>query len=158
MAKRGPKRIPTITLRNRGSWRASGRQSEPRLPVEAPEPPETLAGEARAEWDRIVPRLIDAGVITAVDRAILVAYCETWAEYNAVWKSCLDDKGDYEPVIKTDKGNRVQNPATGLRNKLRHQLKDLAGCLGITPADRSSVKAAPKAEPEDAKKRLWRGA
>jgi len=158
MAKPGPKRIPTITLRNRGSWRASGRQTEPRLPVEAPDCPETMTGEAKAEWDRIVPRLMTAGVLTYVDRAILIAFCEAWSDYCDARALCRDSAGKPLVIIKTTNGNLILNPAVGARNKARHQLQSLAAVLGLSPADRSNVKSAPKPEPEDAKKRFFKGA
>jgi P27 family predicted phage terminase small subunit len=100
---------------------------------------------------------VAAGVLTEADRAVLVLYCEAWSEYLTTKEFCLKE-GKYLPVVLTAAGNPIQNPAIGLRNTLRLQVKQFSACLGITPADRSSVKAAPKAEPEDAKKRFFKGA
>lgn len=157
MGKRGPKKIPTLVLRNRGSWLAGTRQNEPKLPVEAPEPPEWLAGEAKAEWERITPILIAAGVISQADRAILTCYCQAWAGYLEACKFCVDKGGKPLVLIKTSNGNLIQNPAIGVRNTMWQQVKAAAACLGITPADRSNVRAAPKAETADPKKRFFKG-
>ncbi len=156
MGKRGPKSTPTITLRNRGSWRGSARKDEPVLPVSAPEPPDFQSPEARAEWDRVCPLLMGAGVLTEADRAVLVLYCEAWAEYVEVEQSCRKD-GRLLPILTTPNGCPIQNPAYGLRNTLRNQVKQLAGCLGLTPADRANIKTAPKKEAEDTKKRFFKG-
>src|SRR3990167_9530086 len=55
------------------------------LPADEPEPrmlsiecPEMLQGEARVEWERLAPELSALGLLTTVDRAGLVAYCQAW--------------------------------------------------------------------------------
>jgi P27 family predicted phage terminase small subunit len=43
--------------------------------------PRALTGEARKEWQRVVPVLSEMGLLTTVDRATLIRYCEAWAEW-----------------------------------------------------------------------------
>jgi hypothetical protein len=45
----------------------------------APEPPDDLTPEARAEWARIIPGLGRLGVLASVDRGGLVEWCEAWS-------------------------------------------------------------------------------
>lgn len=47
----------------------------------APEPPEWLDSEAEAEWRRVVPELDAQGLLSAVDRAILVSYVTAWSVF-----------------------------------------------------------------------------
>src|SRR5438309_572314 len=53
----------------------SGRLTEGR-----PKPPADLAGEARAEWDRLTAELEAAGLLCRVDRSALVELCRSWAD------------------------------------------------------------------------------
>jgi len=67
----------------RGTTPHAARGGEKTSPVKlrpgAPEPPPWLDDEARAEWNRIVPALDEQGVLSAVDRAILVSYTVSWS-------------------------------------------------------------------------------
>lgn len=51
--------------------------------VESPEFPSWLWTDAKKEWDRITPELARYGLVSNLDRAALVLYCQAWAEY--VW-------------------------------------------------------------------------
>lgn len=154
MGTRGPKPTPTITLRNRGSWRASARKNEPRLPVEAPEAPNWLKGEAKREWNRLVPILMEAGVLTLADRGALAMTCQSWADYLRA-KDVVDKEGI---TVETATGGTKVHPAVTIQRAAWAQYIKGCALFGIDPADRSSVKAAPKAEAEDAKKRFFQGA
>ena len=77
MAPRGRKPKPTAHKRRDGS-RQPIRPDEPEVPPGEPRCPAVLDGEARAEWERIVPELLDAGVLTQIDRAALTGYCSAW--------------------------------------------------------------------------------
>lgn len=49
------------------------------LPPKAPAPPKGLPAAASAEWRRVVPELERAGVLSTIDRGVLVAYCLAWS-------------------------------------------------------------------------------
>jgi len=40
-----------------------------------------LSPEAAAEWDRVVSGLQRLDILKEEDRAVLAAYCETWARF-----------------------------------------------------------------------------
>jgi len=80
MGARGPAPTPKSILEARGSWRA-GVAGNATLPIQAPGCPEFLSKEAKAEWRRQVPLLIQMGVIAKIDRALLAMYCEAWGEF-----------------------------------------------------------------------------
>lgn len=153
MGKRGPKPTPTITLRNRGSWRGSARTNEPCLPVEAPEAPEWLEGDAKGEWDRLVPILMDAGVLTQADRGALALTCQSWADF-------LEAKRTVEVdglTVETAVGGLRAHPAVAIKNAAWAQYIKGCSLFGIDPADRANIKAAPKKEAEDQKRRFFKG-
>ena len=47
----------------------------PQAPAKIPECPCFLDDEARAEWLRMAPVLLEMGLLTPADRAALAAYC-----------------------------------------------------------------------------------
>lgn len=51
--------------------------------VDIPDAPTWLWTEAKREWKRITPELERYGLVSHLDRAALVMYCQAWAEY--VW-------------------------------------------------------------------------
>ncbi len=59
--------------------------------IEIPDSPAWLWAEAKKEWKRITPELEKYGLVSQIDRAALVLYCQAWAEY--VWaKNMLSRK------------------------------------------------------------------
>lgn len=52
------------------------------IPVEAPTCPSQLGAAARAEWKRIIPHLVTAGLVTHLDRAVLTGYCQAYGEWS----------------------------------------------------------------------------
>lgn len=104
------------------------------LPVGEPQPvrgpllrPEHVRGRAAAEWERVVPELSRLGVATAVDAAVLEAYCL-----------------QYALVMNAFESAKPPTPAA------IGQLRALMGELGLTPAARAriAVKAADGDETE----------
>ena len=145
MGSKGPKRTPTAQLLNRGSWRGKERsKTEPTPEPEELPCPDFLKNEAKAEWERLAPTLANQGVLTAWDRAALVAYCHQWALYmeiNGAIKALL---------IKTIAGDARQNPLIRMRKETLEQLIRLAQEFGLTPATRSRVERIEKGEEPDA--------
>lgn len=145
----GRKSTPIETLRRRGTLRPCRHGDRGvSLPAGAPEPPASLSAAARVEWDRLCPILTAAGVLTVTDRDILAAYCEVLVELAAINAFCVT-KEMYRPIVKTVGGNVIQNPAIGLRNTLRTQLRSFAACLGLSPADRASIKVSGEPVPDE---------
>jgi phage terminase small subunit len=129
MGRRGPRPQPSalrVLRGNPGHRRLN--PEEPRLsPPSSLDPPEALRGAGLAEWKGLAAELVEQGVLTVADMATFRTYCETLTDVRALEarKDRLDDIG---PLVK-----------------LRHQLRQLAAELGLTPSSRSSVKRAAKA-------------
>jgi P27 family predicted phage terminase small subunit len=140
MGRRGPKPKPKHILKIRGSWRAKKGGPEPELPPElAAQPiacPAHLAGEAKAEWERVAPLLAAVKLLTPLDRAAFAGYCQAWARWVEAEK-IIARSGD---VLKGDKG-LYQNPYLAVANRaLEHIAKFLAE-FGLSPASRARVSA-----------------
>lgn len=137
MGRRGPPPTPTEVLRLRGSWRAKEREGEVVFPPGRPSCPAFLSKEAKAEWKRQARALEAAGILASVDRAVLAAYCEAWAEFVDMRKR-LDETG---PLVKAASGNIVTNPLVTQKNRAVARLVALAGHFGFSPSARARIKA-----------------
>ena len=126
MGERGP--LPVPYARRRNKRRGVGR----RVDVLAPEMPAGLSGEAQAEWQRIVPELEAMGLLTTVDRGVLMRYCQAWAD----WLTANEKLAASGMLIRGRRDALVRNPLWLLRNDAEAVLSDLGKQLGLTPAAR----------------------
>jgi P27 family predicted phage terminase small subunit len=118
-----------------------------RPPVEIPDCPKHLDGEARAEWDRITPFLQQLGLVAQIDRAALTGYCDAWGEY--VW-ACRrikvlnrkDKTGEAGRVWDTPSGYKQISVLQQIRNRSLEQMKTYLAMFGMSPSDRSRVTQA----------------
>lgn len=140
MGKRGTKPTPTETLKIRGSWRVKKRENEPAPVSGRPDCPDWLLGEARAEWDRQVEDLDARRLIAKTYRAALAMFCEAWGEYVDAVK-WIQERGAAGLVSITDKGNEVQHPMVGVKNKAFERANKLGQQFGFSPSSQVGLKA-----------------
>lgn len=159
MSKPGPKPLPTNVhlLRGNASKKPLGSLLDDvvRPPVEAPECPAHIEGEARVEWERIVPHLLALGLLSQIDRAALTGYCDAWGEYVEATR-CIHTlrahlgtafrempesvQGWFAGhVAKTPSGYEQISIPIQHRNKSLEQLRAFLALFGLSPADRSRV-------------------
>lgn len=138
-ANSGRSRTPTAKLRLAGSRRVSGRDGEPEPDVGTPDAPPYLSVAGRAHWDRLVPIMEQTpGLLTVQDGDALASLCESIVLYE---KACelIEREG---LTMVTDKGNHVQHPAVGIRNKAWDQVYRGLANFGLSPSDRARVSIA----------------
>lgn len=104
---------------------------EPKPEAGIPDCPAWLEGEALAEWKIITAQLEKMGLLFKVDKALLVAYCEAWAEF-------------VEAVAEIKKSGRVvnncfQSPWVGVKNKAVERMNRIAGQFGLSPSARTRI-------------------
>lgn len=140
-------------------------KDEPRPTPKVPRAPGWLSKEARAEWRRVVPELGRLGLLTVVDRAALVAYCEAWALH----KIAVEDVQTNGLTITIERprfhrGEQVgvetlyiHNPATRVMKEAAATLRALATEFGLTPFSRSRL-TMPELPDEEAEAILVGGA
>lgn len=145
----------------------------PNPPKIKPEPPNELAGDALAEWDRMLGRLEVCNTLTIVDDAAVYQYCLLFAETEeiaseraearATLKVLLENRADLKELEVSDRVAFLANVVNleKLISKCTDQLR--AGRMairqylvefGMTPAARSRVKLPKGAE---APKNKWDG-
>src|SRR5262249_32119927 len=109
---------------------AAGSPEVPRMVQENP--------VAYAEWVRIVPLLLDAGLITRLDGPALALYTLTYARHEAA-QAEMRQKG---LIITAHTGAVKPNPAVGIASVAADQIRMFLCEFELTPASRSSIKPA----------------
>lgn len=98
-----------------------------------PRPPAWLGKDAKAEWRKVVPLLVERRILTDGDLGTVANYC------NAIAIACraqreLDASG---LVFVTPSGQMKRNPAAGIVAEFSGLALRLAAELGLTPVSRS---------------------
>lgn len=136
MGRRGPPPTPSrlrIVQGNPGK-RPINRE-EPELPAGEDDdwqPPVHMRNAARREWERQVPALRAAGVLTLADRTMFSEYCIAYGDLRVY--EALAARVGQEAAIRLGYAGQVL--------KLRQQVRQLAADAGLNPSARSGVKAA----------------
>lgn len=125
--------------------------------VELPSFPSWIWPEAKKEWKRIGAELETYGLVSKLDRAALVLYCQAWAKM--VWaeqmlsramKDAEDKRIEAEAkgeeysggdgiMIRTASGNFTYSHHWVVGNKAAQQVKDFIALFGLSPSHRTSV-------------------
>jgi len=135
---RGRKPKPTELKKLEGNpGKRALNKKEPQPKSVIPRYPAHLPKIAKAEWARISKELNALGLISRIDRAALVAYCQAWADYIEANQK-IDEEG---AVIVSDKGGVYQNPWVGIKNSALTRLVKISAEFGMTPSSRSRVQA-----------------
>src|SRR5690606_32232180 len=124
-------------------------------PVEIPDAPSIIKGEARKIWDRVSAELVRLGVIAKVDESAMVRYCLAYARFleveRAIERENREGKKKGKPfrglVTKTPSGYEQQSVLFQIRSKMHDELKSLEAVFGMTPSARSGgVDVNPQAD------------
>lgn len=148
---RGRKPKPTEKKKLEGNpGKRKLNEKEPKPDVVIPEPPDHFEGEALAEWNRITVELQTLRLVSNIDRASLVAYCQAWADYV---KACdqIEDEGE---VLIGEKGGAYQNPWVSLKNSAMDRMVRVSAEFGMTPSSRTRLKVETPTEEDEMKKML----
>ena len=102
-----------------------------------------LTGEARREWERLGPLLAEQGLLTEWDRSLFSMYCQEWKIYVTVCRKLrtLDDC-----TVLSTKGNVIQHPLVGLKNRTYQNLLRIAAEFGLSPSSRTRLHVQPAEE------------
>jgi len=94
----GPKKTPTLVLRNRGSWRAKVRKDVKVSGV--PEKPKGLDRIASSYWDKTVVDLEEMGILSSIDWSKLEILARMWSYIKAKEKDADGLNKAYYSLIK----------------------------------------------------------
>jgi P27 family predicted phage terminase small subunit len=126
--------IPLKVLQGRSFGRDSGGRPIPQPPAfnrGAPEAPQWLDAEARAEWERIAPELERLDLLKPEDHGAFAAYCTAWSRFVAAVKTY---HAEGLTVTMPPSGRVVINPAVHTAQAASRELLRYAQQFGLTPA------------------------
>ncbi len=131
MKGRKPKPEALAALHGNPSKRALPTGAKPKA---APDltPPSHLNAVAKAEWDRVTAELRAVGMITAIDRAALGAYCATYAR----WAKAEERIAAGAELVVTPNKSVQQSPWVGIANRALELMHRYLTEFGMTPASR----------------------
>ena len=112
--------------------------NEPMPRQGAPDKPDDLSPVASEEWDRIVPELDRLGILSPLDRTMLVVYCEAVAIHDAAM-ALVDETGILSRRGDRMKGAPVKNPALQIARDFAHTARQSGAAFGLTPGDRARM-------------------
>lgn len=137
---------------NRGKRKLN--KSEPKPDNTEPKCPKWLLPEAKKEWKRVVPELSRLGLLTKIDGAALIGYCQSWARYVEAEKYLSDPKND--TVFITDNGYIQQVPQVSIAQKYLNICRSFMIEFGMTPSSRGRMSLSPGKEEEDPMEELFK--
>jgi P27 family predicted phage terminase small subunit len=129
--------------------------------IEVPTAPKHLGQEARKEWKRITPLLVELGLVSGLDRAALALYCqavgrlsELETSFNGLVDRLVDqEKLDYSDAVYkasytvTPSGYAQQSVIVQLIKSHREQVNRYLMHFGLSPAARGRVQASNYVQP-----------
>lgn len=151
----GPPPKPTMLKRlagNPGKRPLNDREPRPPAPTRVPYAPRFLSREAKNEWRRMVPALMDLGLYTEVDQVALVMYCQAYGRWVEAERK-IDEDG---AVRITDRGYQHQGAWAQIANKRWSQVRAMLAEFGLTPASRSRLRLGEQEEQDELEALLFR--
>lgn len=107
-------------------------KADPKPIVQVQAAPGWLSKDAKAEWQRIMPLLVERRILTDADMGSVENYCVAIGQVRELERAIKS--GGY--VIQTERGPRA-NPAVKLQADAMSRSLRLAAELGLTPVSRS---------------------
>ena len=147
---RGRTPLPDALKEARGTLKKSRvNQSQARfdVPKTTPKPPATLNLYGKRLWKEMLPKLVETGLYTEGDHQAFELLCMAYGDLIQARKD-LKESGT---IVITDKGTVYQHPNVGIANQAWNRVKLMLGQFGLTPAERTRVKAR---SPEEKRGRL----
>lgn len=115
-----------------------GKRKAPRRPkpvVAQPDKPADLKGEGLAEWKRITPELERLGLLSKLDRGVLLLYCATYGIWSDTWHQISEDGAVAEDNRKLPR----KHPLWQVYRDSAASVASLADKLGLSPAARGRM-------------------
>lgn len=155
MGARGPKPLPAnvraFTGTARRPLRAADLADGVHPEVGLPSMPSHFSPEARKEWRRITPELLELGLLTRIDRAALELYCHAYGRLQQVERALsakqrqlVEAGADPSEALMqlTPTGFMRESALSRLAGDLAQQVDRYLASFGMSPSSRSRVIAS----------------
>ncbi len=152
MGRRGPTPKPTHIKAlegNPGKRPLKGNNAKPRSV--APDCPDWLSAEAKAEWKRLAPELERLGLLTLLDRAAFSCYCQSFAH----WVQAQRVLREHGTMYVTGSGRVRERPEVAIAGSFLKLMRAFAVEFGLTPSSRSRLSLPDPPADEDDEFATW---
>lgn len=112
--------------------------------ADVPKAPAWLSKDAKAEWRRIMPSLIDRRILTDADMGSVENYCVAIGQVREMQRTIAQEGH----VVITERGPRA-HPAVKIQSDAMTRARLLAAELGLTPVSRSRPSVCNDAQDDD---------
>jgi P27 family predicted phage terminase small subunit len=150
LARRQPRTSSNCSKEIRAKRRI-GREPEPEIAADVPEPPSFLTGYAQDEWWRVAPELHRLKLLTVLDIGPLAAYCQAYGCWRTAGEALAAmakrDEATSALLIKDVAGNARANPLVRIAARAADDMVSFAGHFGMSPAARARISAGVGYEP-----------
>jgi P27 family predicted phage terminase small subunit len=89
--------------------------------------------------------LKDIGLLSEIDRAAFLLYCDAWARWMH-YRNMIGERGDTQMSAG---GFESQNSYVQMMNKAADEMRRTLSLFGLSPADRTRVSASQKKQPDN---------
>jgi P27 family predicted phage terminase small subunit len=115
--------------------------------ADCPAPPQWLSPEAKGEWRRILPGLVERRIVADEDLSTVASYCTAIGQVQ-VCQRVLDEADSM--FVQSDRSAPRPHPAIRVMHGAQTLARQLAAELGLTPVSRHrATKIAGAEESED---------
>jgi P27 family predicted phage terminase small subunit len=155
MGARGPKPLPAnvraFTGTSHRPLRAADLADGVHPEVGLPPMPQHMSPEARKEWKRVTPLLLELNLLTKVDRSALELYCRAYGRLQQVERALAAEQSRLldvgEDVTRalwqpTPTGFARESILSRLAGDLSTQVDRYLASFGMSPSSRSRVTAS----------------
>lgn len=155
MGARGPKPLPAnvraFTGTSHRPMRAADLADGVHPEVGLPTMPTHLSPEARKEWKRVTPLLLELNLLTKIDRTALELYCRAYGRLQQVERALSrrqeqlldEDRDPTEALVQpTPTGFLRESALSKLAAELSQQVDRYLASFGMSPSSRSRVVAS----------------
>lgn len=119
------------------SHHTRGRKAEPQPISDAirtvPQPPKKMSAEAKIEWRRVMPVLVERRVLSPADMHAVERFCEAAADIKDA-RAAIAKDGAY---VENRLGEIKRHPAYATLREATAESRRWSAELGLTPASRS---------------------
>ena len=127
---RGRRPAPKAKLRLVGTFREDRHGNTPDPPATRAKCPVWLKGPARKQWPKIAAMLTAMRLNSSHYTVSMALLCDALAD----WIRFSELARDADPIERTDKGNAIQNPIFGMKNKAWERVLKVCREFGMSPS------------------------
>lgn len=154
MGARGPRPTPDNVRAFTGTahrkLRAADLSDGVHPEVGLPPMPKHLGKEARSEWRRVTPLLLELNLLTRIDRSALERYCRLYGRWQQIERALTAaqnkaaETGDVSDALWAlmPSGIARESILSRMARELAHRVEQAEACFGMNPSARARVVAS----------------